>query len=399
MRFNYRNRIPKKRLSLRVGAYALGDLAARTFPALQRRWSFPLEPVPAGEVGRTLGVERLSVVATPDTPEAVLSMLKVYGVSGVGESVRGSHALVELADVKLLGDTGAVVQGDRLIAVTGRLNWPRLATPRARPLRRLASDRAYYPMMSFPGTQTFHWLFDAVAPALGALEWAHEAGPVSLLVSTEATPLQCASIDFVTKRFRLSPPVAVGAEAVTADRLLVSVFEAFKPSALQRPKVAEALRELARYIVPSPTAGAPRRLYISRDDARKRRVVNEAELLPLLDRHGYQPVALGRLPMAAQVALFLNAERVIGPHGAGFTHIAWCPPGCSLVELFSQPGGAIRGSRTRWPDYWVLAKQRGHRYDAGYAGPVVDRNGGFEIAPALLRHYLDKLDRPEPHSP
>ncbi|MCP5469054.1 MAG: glycosyltransferase family 61 protein [Chlamydiales bacterium] len=78
-----------------------------------------------------------------------------------------------------------------------------------------------------------------------------------------------------------------------------------------------------------------RRLYISRSDAQKRRILNEEELLPILEKHGFECRTLSDLPFLEQTALFKSAEIVVGPHGAGFSHLAFCEPGTPLLEIFA----------------------------------------------------------------
>ena len=78
-----------------------------------------------------------------------------------------------------------------------------------------------------------------------------------------------------------------------------------------------------------------RRLYISRKDADKRRVLNEEELLPILERHGFEVWTLSGLSFAEQVQLFASSEIVVGPHGAGFSHLAFCQEGTPFLELYA----------------------------------------------------------------
>jgi capsular polysaccharide biosynthesis protein len=77
-----------------------------------------------------------------------------------------------------------------------------------------------------------------------------------------------------------------------------------------------------------------RRLYVSRADAGARRVVNEAEVMALLEPHGFEAIVPGRLPYHAQIAAFKQASHVIAPHGSALAHAVLCPPGAQVLELF-----------------------------------------------------------------
>ncbi len=77
-----------------------------------------------------------------------------------------------------------------------------------------------------------------------------------------------------------------------------------------------------------------RRLYVSRDDAARRRVANEVEVAALLEPHGFEVVVPGRMPYEAQVAAFKQASHVIAPHGAALAHLVLCPPDARILEIF-----------------------------------------------------------------
>lgn len=138
-----------------------------------------------------------------------------------------------------------------------------------------------------------------------------------------------------------------------------------------------------------PTKPPQRRLYISRADAGRRHVLNEAELEPVLRRHGFEIVTLGRLRVSQQAALFHEAEIVIGLHGAGLTNAGFCQPGTPLVEIM--PVGLHLAS-----PYWLLAGLRGLPYinlagrDAEGGQPSM--NGDYIVSPAGLEAAILAAD-------
>ncbi|WP_461070058.1 glycosyltransferase family 61 protein [Spirosoma horti] len=74
------------------------------------------------------------------------------------------------------------------------------------------------------------------------------------------------------------------------------------------------------------------RIYISRSTRRK--VVNEAALLKLLEKYDFTIIEDKPRSVAEQVTIYKNASFIMGPHGASFTNIIWCEPGTHLFELF-----------------------------------------------------------------
>ncbi len=83
---------------------------------------------------------------------------------------------------------------------------------------------------------------------------------------------------------------------------------------------------------PAPAPDAPRRLWISRRDARLRLLSWEDELLARLP--GFTRVELAGLSPAEQIALAAGADVIAGPHGAGLSHVVFGRPGARVVELF-----------------------------------------------------------------
>lgn len=87
--------------------------------------------------------------------------------------------------------------------------------------------------------------------------------------------------------------------------------------------------------------GRKRRLYLSRADRGARGILNEADLLALLARYGFEAVNPGALSIPEQAALFAQAEMVVGPHGAALTNMLFLPQGAVLLELAARPWGPL----------------------------------------------------------
>jgi capsular polysaccharide biosynthesis protein len=98
---------------------------------------------------------------------------------------------------------------------------------------------------------------------------------------------------------------------------------------------------------------SPHRVYISRAKAAFRRIVNENEISPALEEHGFEKVLCEDLSLADQVTLFAKATAIIGGHGAGLTNIIYCPPESFVGEIH------IEGVP---PAYLVMARQLGMRF-------------------------------------
>jgi len=51
---------------------------------------------------------------------------------------------------------------------------------------------------------------------------------------------------------------------------------------------------------------------------------------------GFECVSLSNMRVQDQIRLFEEARIVVGPHGGGFTNIAFCRPGTRVIELFDE---------------------------------------------------------------
>jgi hypothetical protein len=133
-----------------------------------------------------------------------------------------------------------------------------------------------------------------------------------------------------------------------------------------------------------------RRLYIGRNRARWRRIVNEEEIWPILEKAGFEYVELEKLSFQQQLTLFSQAGAVVCPHGAGVTDLLFAPRGIPVLEMFAE--------RYVIPEYCMLA----HVLDQKYyylteTSAPEDRSNeflnmdNFRIAPERLKETLRRM--------
>jgi hypothetical protein len=113
----------------------------------------------------------------------------------------------------------------------------------------------------------------------------------------------------------------------------------------------------------------PPLIYVSRRDARLRKIVNEDELARTLGRLGYVDICLSNFTAAEQRALFQTAESVVAPHGMGLTHLFFANPRCRVLELFHPTQGTDA--------YAFVATARGLRYDFLLGRPVREGSSDY----------------------
>jgi capsular polysaccharide biosynthesis protein len=118
-------------------------------------------------------------------------------------------------------------------------------------------------------------------------------------------------------------------------------------------------------LVRDANASGRRRLFVSRQRAASRRIVNEDEIFAIAARHGFERVFPEDMSFAEQMALFAGAEMVAGALGAGLTNAVFMAPGSSLLEF------APEGRQGDAVLFANLAHHRGLRY-AGVVGSFLD---------------------------
>jgi len=93
--------------------------------------------------------------------------------------------------------------------------------------------------------------------------------------------------------------------------------------------------------VPVGTSSSPRRIYVSRSMASRRRVINEAEVVECLSAYGIGVVNSEILSLEEQVRLFRQAELIVGPHGAGLTNMLFSQH-AKVIEFLGDPNPSAR---------------------------------------------------------
>ena len=90
-------------------------------------------------------------------------------------------------------------------------------------------------------------------------------------------------------------------------------------------------------------------LFVSRDDAQVRRLLNEDELFATLKPLGFESILPGAMPVREQIRRFSRAKVIIGAHGAALGNMVFAQPGIRLIELTTTFKAHI-------PDFHVLAR-------------------------------------------
>jgi hypothetical protein len=160
------------------------------------------------------------------------------------------------------------------------------------------------------------------------------------------------------------------------------------PPACKQPDALATLRSSALAQVGDRPAGAPkRRLYVAAGVTELPHLENEIDVIAVCIAHGCDVVRPDLLPIAERIAMFRDAEMIVGVKTPQFANIVFSAPPAVAVAL--SPGD--------WPDpfHWDIAAQNGLHYVEIF-GEVTDRQRGpsqnpFRIDPARLNQILTEL--------
>lgn len=149
----------------------------------------------------------------------------------------------------------------------------------------------------------------------------------------------------------------------------------------------DLINRLRRLLAVKSEAAPHRKIYISRQKAKVRKVVNEAAVIGCLEGHGYEVHFFEDYTVAQQIALLSQAVAVIGLHGAGLTNMLFMPPGGQVLEL--------RNEEDRNNCYFALASDLGHPYYyLTNKGNTADTyNVEIEVDIAKLQEAVAQMER------
>lgn len=220
----------------------------------------------------------------------------------------------------------------------------------------------------------FHWVIESLPRIECLRKYEEETGEsVDLIVPGELTTFQRETLEL----FGYSEDDLIHYDSTTAtvDELVVpSNRRSFYPSD-PAPVDYRWLRERMLEATDATEAtDTPSRIYISREDAPTRQVVNQPEVERLLADYGFETVVLSENSVVENVRLFANADVVVAPHGAGLTDIIYGTD-LSVIELVKDEDCSSA--------YFLLSQSVGHDYR-----PVMCESKGKD-----LEVPLDELSR------
>ena len=173
----------------------------------------------------------------------------------------------------------------------------------------------------FPGF--YHWVTDAL-PRLALL--GKFPADTRIIVRPPYGPSQNESLAMLGLLDRV--------RETKEAHLLLEDFYFSSPTSMTgctNPYAVSWLRD--QFLKHAATERTPSKFFITRK-SKTRGIRNLSEIVDFFQSAGWAILDMEELTFAEQIACFQNAEMIVGEHGAAFTNLLWCSPGCRVLELF-----------------------------------------------------------------
>ena len=217
----------------------------------------------------------------------------------------------------------------------------------------------------------FHWM-NSILPRFGQISHLPQGMPKRYLISHN-TKFAQRSLELLGIGTDQRVPLQGGAHY--CERLyFLSPWVLGGNHWTRPPEIKEFYTELKDKLGIKPAAPGDV-VYLSRNDASVRRLVNENEAVKMLERFRCRLAMTSGMYFEAQAEMFHNVKLCVSVHGAGLSNIVFMQPGTAVVEIISPD--------RLWPTYRSLAARMGVSYTAVFGqrtstGPMSHAPGSFE---------------------
>ena len=75
------------------------------------------------------------------------------------------------------------------------------------------------------------------------------------------------------------------------------------------------------------------KIYIRREDASYRKILNEADLIDKLRKQEFEIINPHHFEILEQMKIFSNSEIIISPHGSNLSNCIFCKKGTKIIEI------------------------------------------------------------------
>ena len=179
----------------------------------------------------------------------------------------------------------------------------------------------------------FHWLFD-VLPRL----WIFQNKVVNIQNYTLLLPEMYQNLSFVQESLE-----ALGVSDITylSDKAIYKIdslliIEHTAPTGNYRPEIIHRVRHILLDKLCSQDYPKKARVYISREKASRRKILNEEDVIEVLEKYHFSIVYFEELSLRDQVNVVRKAKNLVSNHGAGLSNMLFMKSDSNVFELRQQ---------------------------------------------------------------
>lgn len=235
----------------------------------------------------------------------------------------------------------------------------------------------YFLMGNFKSDNYLHWVFQCFASLLLAIENGLDLENTTILTPPmkgfmkeylDLLPFDLNIKELEPKKMYLVEDAKFNNilwRGFTDDpnRLIVNIFDRYKEN------------------ITLPVSPCGKRLFVGRHDADIRNVYNEKEVAKMLQDYGFEYIVASDYSVLEQMAIFNEAEFIVGVHGAALTNLLFANDPI-VVELF-QSNWIHRG-------FWAMSESKDYSY-TGIGNNIlhVDKDGELVEGQHNNSEYFD----------
>lgn len=204
----------------------------------------------------------------------------------------------------------------------------------------------------------YHWLIDY----LPRLAWIKDSGLIEnegckILLNAARSGFEQDTLEMLG----LGNAVLKLGSTIFVERLLVARVGFRGMSGWRHlDSIYEELGERASTLAGKNNVELPDRVYVTRRDAARRVMKNEADVEAVARDLGFTVMEFSKIPLWHQFAIARHASVIMSPHGAGLSHIIVAKPGLQVIEILP----IIDGTYQLRFNYARLSIVKNHRYSA-----------------------------------
>jgi hypothetical protein len=174
----------------------------------------------------------------------------------------------------------------------------------------------------------YHWLYDG----LPRLKWLLEAQiPIEALYVDLTAPFVKQSLEHLNCNLELIDASKV--PSLQAKQMSLSSFPLYV-GIQSKPVVDTSSLHWLKSKMALKNSKISRKLFISREDASYRFLIDEEKYYQQVKSKGFEKVVLSHYNLEDQIELFSSATAIIATHGAGLAHLCFCKPKTRVLEIF-----------------------------------------------------------------